>query len=347
MCFQKADQYEMQLGGLSTQTDSLTSLPNPKNEDMRKSTGATSNDEAPVSFSGGASTWPSVSTSKVTPDFADANPMPPSLTSGQDNTGDSKLCDTAPHQAAKQAGEISVSVETEKENKSVFVIHERPALEEILARIRTYERITTAQPSNHSAWDTLGKLYKSIERYQDALWAYHEALKWDSKNESYWYYLGLLYSIEQQPEDARLAFEQVLSLRPDHTLAHSALAGIYRRKGMEARANFHIAAAMKKIHLESAYNRACFYAICEERDTALEYLKQALEAGETTVRWVQVDPDLASLRSDQRYQQLLHRFEQRSSNVQTKNYFASNVQGSANPTLSFFNNALAGDTYGH
>lgn len=250
-----------------------------------------------------------------------------------------ELADTAPGQARKAGS--SLDAITPKEPAGRRPVHSNSALEELLARVKTYEQITAAQPTNHAAWDTLGKLYKSLERYQDAIRAYHEAIKNDPKNENYYYYLGLLYSIEQQPENAILAFERVLALRPDHTLAHSALAGLYRRKGMESRANFHLSAAMGKIHRESAYNRACFYAICEELDLALQYLRQALETGETSVRWVKLDPDLEPLRSDKRYQQLLQQFEAASANEQDKNYFSSNVQGNLNQTLPFYNQVLS------
>lgn len=249
------------------------------------------------------------------------------------------LADTAPGRTRK--AESSPEANTPQEPAGQRPASSSNALEELLARVKTYEQITAAQPTNHAAWDTLGKLYKSLERYQDAIRAYHEAIKGDPKNENYYYYLGLLYSIEQQPENAILAFERVLALRPDHTLAHSALAGLYRRKGMESRANFHLSAAMGKIHRESAYNRACFYAICEEVDLALQYLQQALETGETSIRWVKLDPDLEPLRSDKRYQLLLQRFEAPSANEQDKNYFASNFQGNLNQTLPFYNQVLS------
>jgi len=54
----------------------------------------------------------------------------------------------------------------------------------------------------------------------------------------------------------------------------------------------------------SLYNTACAYALSGEKDRALDYLKQALEAGFDDSRLLEKDTDLDSVRSDPRFRDL-------------------------------------------
>lgn len=216
-----------------------------------------------------------------------------------------------------------------------------PSLEEVLSKINVYEKVTRANPGNHRAWDTLGKLYKSIARYQDAINAYKHAIQIAPQNEHYYYYLGLLFAIEQENEDAVLAFESVLEINAEYILAHSALAGIYNRMGMVAKANQHIASALPLMNNESAYNRACFYAICGDMELATEFLRIALQNKDTSIEWVKTDPDLEPIRSDERYRQLIQEFEDPSRSASDGNFFSSELDGANNRLLPLLNNSLA------
>jgi tetratricopeptide (TPR) repeat protein len=196
---------------------------------------------------------------------------------------------------------VAESRSGEKENPD-------PALEEILAKVHVYENITRSNPANDRAWDTLGKLYKSLGRFKDAIDAYQQAITSDPNQEAYYYYLGLLYEVEKQHDHAIEAFLAVLQINPEYVLAHGALAGIYRRIGMDAKASQHINIALPKMDRESSYNRACFYSICGDMDLAFEFLELALINNDTTVEWILADPDLDQLRADPRFQKLLDEY---------------------------------------
>jgi tetratricopeptide (TPR) repeat protein len=213
-------------------------------------------------------------------------------------------------------------------------------LEEILAKVNIYEKITRVNPTNDRAWDTLGKLYKSLGRYKDAISAYQKAIEITPDREVYYYYLGLLYSVEQQHDDAVKAFQLVLRKNPDYVLAHSALAGVYHRMGLENKANHHIATALPKMNNESAYNRACFHAICGDTDLAYEFLRLALNNKDTTVEWIKSDPDLDPIRADQRYLELISEKDQTSLENTSDNYFSSEVEGTPNRLLPILNHSL-------
>lgn len=214
-------------------------------------------------------------------------------------------------------------------------------LEEILAKVNIYEKITRVNPTNDRAWDTLGKLYKSLGRYKDAIAAYKKAIEIAPDREVYYYYLGLLYSVEQQHDEAVRAFQIVLRKNPDYILAHSALAGVYHRMGLENKANHHIATALPKMSNESAYNRACFYAICGEKELSFEFLRLALKNKDTTIEWIKSDPDLDPIRTDQRYHELISENDKLAQENTNENYFSSELEGTHNPLLPILNRSLA------
>jgi tetratricopeptide (TPR) repeat protein len=213
-------------------------------------------------------------------------------------------------------------------------------LEEILAKVKIYENITRVNPTSDRAWDTLGKLFKSLGRYKDAISAYQKAIESAPDREVYYYYLGLLYSVEQQHDDAVQAFQIVLRKNPDYVLAHSALAGVYHRMGLENKANHHIATALPKMNNESAYNRACFYAICGDTELSLEFLRLALINKDTTIEWINSDPDLDPIRTDQRYQELISEKDQPAPENTNENYFSSELEGMRNRLLPLLNHSL-------
>ena len=178
-------------------------------------------------------------------------------------------------------------------------------------------------------------------RFEDSIQAYKQAIDKAPGREVYYYYLGLLYSVTKQDEEAAWAFENVLKLNPDYVLAHSALAGIYRRMGFESKANDHISIALPKMDNESAYNLACFYAICGEPDKALNYLQIALQNKDTTIEWIKSDPDLELLHNDPRYQSLIQELDNNQTLQQAnENYFSSDVDGANNKLLPLLNNSL-------
>jgi tetratricopeptide (TPR) repeat protein len=213
-------------------------------------------------------------------------------------------------------------------------------LEEILAKVNIYENITRTNPTNDRGWDTLGKLYKTLGRYSDAIGAYKKAIEMAPDREVYYYYLGLLYSVEQQDDEAIKAFQMVLQKNPEYILAHSALAGVYHRVGLENKANHHIAIALPKMNNESTYNRACFYAICGDRDLAFEFLILALKNKDTTIDWIISDPDLDPLRPDPRYQELISDRDQSNPENLKDNYYSSGLDGKPNRLLPILNHSL-------
>ncbi len=212
-------------------------------------------------------------------------------------------------------------------------------LDEVLAKVQIYENITRANPANDRAWDTLGRFYKILGRFPDAIAAYKHAIDIAPFREVYSYYLGLLYAVDKQYENAIQAFQNVIKINPEYALAHGALAGLYRRLGMEAKANEHITIAMPKMINENSYNRACFYATCGDPELAMEFLRLALQNNDTTLEWMLSDPDLDVIRDDPRFQKLVH--DGQPAAIGGQNVFAAGSKNKNASMLEMLNNSLA------
>jgi tetratricopeptide (TPR) repeat protein len=176
---------------------------------------------------------------------------------------------------------------------------------ELLDGIENYRKITSMSPLNDKAWDTLGKLLKDAGEFNDAVDAFQHAISICPNKDLYHYHLGLVFAAQKRHEEAVEVFKQVVEINPGYTLAHCALAGSYRRMGLQAEANSHIKAALPKLDAETEYNRACFEAICGNTDQAIELLQKALDLRQTSPEWVRGDPDLDFIRDDPRFQALV------------------------------------------
>jgi tetratricopeptide (TPR) repeat protein len=161
--------------------------------------------------------------------------------------------------------------------------------------------LTRLAPANDGAWDTLGNLYRASGCYAEAIESFQQAISLDMNNEEYFYHLGLAFAGQDRHEEAIAAFERTIALKPDHSMAHSALAGHYRKVGRDAESIKHIKQALPKLTDEQDYSRACFEAISGNTDLAIALLQAALEKKQITMEWVRRDPDLDFIRNDPRY----------------------------------------------
>ncbi len=180
---------------------------------------------------------------------------------------------------------------------------ERNSLEMDIAK---YKYASQNNPRNYSIWEMLGDAYKALGKYKEALLAFQTAISINSTKPSFYYRLGLIYAIEGREAESVGAFQRVLELDPNYAQAHASLASHYLKMGLDELAQSHIDKALStEFEKETEYNRACLEAICGHNDRALELLEVALQSKQTYINWAQVDPDLKSLRKDQRFHHLL------------------------------------------
>jgi tetratricopeptide (TPR) repeat protein len=177
--------------------------------------------------------------------------------------------------------------------------------EDLKQSVLIYKKITDINPTNDRAWHTLGELYKSLHQYDEAIAAYEKAISLNAEKDIYHYHLGLVYATKKRNSEASRSFQKVLIINPEHVLAHCALAGSYRRLGLEDEAMEHLTIVEPIIQSETEYNRACFQAISENADEAIRLLKIALEKKQTSLDWALRDPDLDNIRDDPRFSETI------------------------------------------
>lgn len=73
---------------------------------------------------------------------------------------------------------------------------------------------TESDPMEAHAWSRLGFAYSALDRYDDAIEAYRQALRIDPKNAGCWLGLGLSYFDLKHYDDAIAAFRQAIRIDP-------------------------------------------------------------------------------------------------------------------------------------
>jgi len=173
--------------------------------------------------------------------------------------------------------------------------------------IAAYRRVTELNPKNDRAWDTLGNMFEKVGLHDEAIAAFEQAIALCPLKEAYHYHLGIAHAYQMHFDRAIQALQRVVELNPDYVLAHCALAGYYRKLGMEAEAQEHIKKARPSMVNESEYNQACFESISGNADRAFSLLEIALEKEQFQPAMVRTDPDLDFIRTDPRFETLIQR----------------------------------------
>lgn len=127
--------------------------------------------------------------------------------------------------------------------------------------------------------------------------------------------LAGLGQVDLSNEVARKAItviEKHLKWNPDDARAFYLGAGSLQQIGERDRAERWIGSALAIDPTDSVvlYNVACFYALNEQGNKALNYLESAIDQGTVSGSWMEHDNDLASLREEPRFQTLLQQLQQ-------------------------------------
>jgi TolB-like protein/Tfp pilus assembly protein PilF len=123
------------------------------------------------------------------------------------------------------------------------------------------------------------------------------------------YLLGLAYEQQGQIDRAVEEFQIAVKMSGRVTYAAAGLGHLYGRCGKvaDARAIYDELSARGKRDYVPAYDLALVCAGLGWKDQALEYLSKSYEERSGWMTYLKVDPRLDALRSDARFQELLHR----------------------------------------
>ncbi|MGD9015646.1 MAG: tetratricopeptide repeat protein [Candidatus Omnitrophota bacterium] len=108
-------------------------------------------------------------------------------------------------------------------------------------------------------------------------------------------------------------YEQLLRKTPDFTNALVALGDAYTRRG-RYREGLAIDKRLVKLRPDDPtahYNLACSYALLRMADSSLTALKIAIDLGYRDFSFINKDPDLAFIRKDPRYKELISKYIQK------------------------------------
>jgi non-specific serine/threonine protein kinase len=170
------------------------------------------------------------------------------------------------------------------------------------------------KPDCEGAYNVLGRAYFASDRFEDAALIVEQAL--EANGDDYNTYIPFRVSLERlgrKTEALRVrerqtrALERQLELVPDDVRARILLAVEYASM---AKTDDAVAQLQRAVHLRpddgnTLYNAACVYGVLGRPAEALDMLRRAITSGYANFDWVRRDPDLALLRDDAAFKELI------------------------------------------
>lgn len=82
-------------------------------------------------------------------------------------------------------------------------------------------------PNNDSAYYSLGQGFFGLQGYDDAIWAFKEAIRISPNTYYYWSFLGKAYQAKKDYPPTRDAYEKTLEFEPNKPFNYTNLAWLY------------------------------------------------------------------------------------------------------------------------
>jgi TolB-like protein/DNA-binding winged helix-turn-helix (wHTH) protein/Tfp pilus assembly protein PilF len=176
-------------------------------------------------------------------------------------------------------------------------------LPEALAEIQTVEQL---DPLSHMVQVLFGRILFHAGKPEEAILRLQRAIEREPRSATAIYFLGGVYEHVGRYSEALAMYEKHKVLRgnrPDDSPYLAIRARVYARMGKRSEAKS-LLKALKPLNPDF---RAAAYAALGENDEAFRLLFQKVENREETLFSVKTDPQFASLHSDARWKELLHR----------------------------------------
>jgi tetratricopeptide (TPR) repeat protein len=162
------------------------------------------------------------------------------------------------------------------------------------------------------AYSNLGSNYFYLERYDEAVAAYREAIKLDPADDILYRNLGDALLRSGRETEAAPQFEKAVSLLKDAQNTNPSSAELSGRLAVclaklnleeEATTSIERAVGLEPHNTHLMYKRAAVQALVGHTDKAAEYLREALKHGYSQSEALR-DPDLESIRSRAEYRSM-------------------------------------------
>ena len=212
--------------------------------------------------------------------------------------------------------------------------------------IRLFRQVLAHFPYLPETNYQLARIYARRNELDKAAAFYKKAIKYQPDYFKAYNDLGIVYLMQKNISAAISSFEKAVSLNPDYMNAHLNLALVLQQKSPQkaldhaVRANqlaptdprppllagdisisqgkisqaatyYEKAAVLQPANAKLMYNLACLYAMRNERDKAVDKLKQAVKNGYNDWSHLSTDKDLANIRETDYYQQLMRAYNKK------------------------------------
>ncbi len=172
----------------------------------------------------------------------------------------------------------------------------------------TARRAIEVDPHSSIAYYNLGSLLaRDNLRASEAESAYRQAIELEPNNARYIYRLSLLLHEKlDRLEEADSLYRRAIELVPDDPFYYGGLISLLVQQSRRSEAlEFSIKMRALLIAKENWYGLATLDAILGNVESALENLRQAALKEAFDRQWAQIDPDLASIRHDERFLEIV------------------------------------------
>ncbi len=169
-------------------------------------------------------------------------------------------------------------------------------------------------PQNYIAYWLLGRIYHSSDQDQRAVDVYKKCIELNPDFYSAYADLCNSYEIMGQTEKYKEMLQKVLNVIAQHLESHQddgrahMLYGVYLvQAGRVEEAKRESAKALELNPTDPLmlYNASCFYSRIQEKQLALETLRNAITAGYQNYEWIKRDTDLDGIRGTREYKELM------------------------------------------
>jgi Flp pilus assembly protein TadD len=172
----------------------------------------------------------------------------------------------------------------------------------------TIRKAIELNPHSAVAYYNLGLLLsQDPSGVSEAEVAYRKAVELEPDNAQYIYRLGLLlHEHLHHFEEAEIAYRQAIKLAPDEVFYYG---GIISLLVLESRRSEALALSIKMRDMLNAsknwYGLATLDAILGNVEAAIDHLRRAARKANFNRQWARNDPDLASIRNDPRFDEIV------------------------------------------
>ena len=170
-----------------------------------------------------------------------------------------------------------------------------------------FRKAIALDPSIGEAWAMLGRIDAEKKNYPEAITALGKAIEIMPDDAEAHFQLGKIRLAQNDPGAAITLLEHAVELAPRNGWAWNSLAYAYlaAKRPEKAASSFERVLPFAPTNPTLLYNTACAYALSGNAEKALEMLERAVAGGYKDKAGLVADPDLAGVRGDPRFAEIL------------------------------------------